>query len=213
MKKILFSAALMMLTTSSSYGQSQVSYIETLNRIQNKYWEGTFTVEGLEGKAGLSCTGDVHVYLFEKSTDETFAPGQVTVSYRHKIKNTNGKLCGPVNYFSPVRDRLPFIPDRHCDFPTKPSPVDAGKEVFYRTIVASKDGSKSFISAPLCIGSITQRPQVEIARLELTPDEQTLFLEIKPFRGVAKVRYELHRNDQKLEDFRSGKIPPENFNP
>jgi len=211
MKKSLLAISTFFLAIASAHAQTSKNHIDTLNGIQDKYWEGSFSVVGLKNKR-ISCTGQVRVYLFPATKEESFARGHLSVSYRHKITHTSGVLCGAVNHFSPVQESPTPFPNFNCEFPKKNSPVDGGQEVAYRTIVADETGASLSISAPLCVNGIVLRPDVKITKLDLSEDGQTLILQILPFRGAVQVTYELHRNDQKLEDFKSGKIPADEFN-
>jgi hypothetical protein len=187
----LFVALLFALFVASlSAGAQQENVPSVSKRIQRTYWKGEFRGEAFGGL--VECAGPIDVWFF-KMKPESFSQGVSTISYRHKVDASNSSwLCQAlVGALSPIS-----MDECEPDFPKKKAPREGNRLVPYRTIIPVEGGNSAVISAPSCdhfTHQVRHDVAARLARLEFSPDEQTLQVTIQPEGLPAGFTYVLHR--------------------
>jgi hypothetical protein len=186
----LFVASLFALFVASlPAGAQQESVLSVIKRIQRTYWKGEFRVEAFGGL--VECAGPIDIWFF-KMTPESFSQAVSSISYRHRVDLSNSSwLCQAAG------GALSPIHMEECEpvFPKKKAPREGNRPVPYRTIIPVQGGS-AVISAPSCdhfTHQVRHEMAARLARLKLSPDEQTLQVTIEPEGLPAEFTYLLHR--------------------
>lgn len=170
----------------------QENFYSVLKKIQNSFWVGEYRVSTLGGL--LSCNGPLDVRFFPM-TVEKFSQGVPTVSYRHHadFSHYSDFFCHDVvGGLSPVA-----VGQCAKNFPRKFNALE-GKKVPFRTIIPRNGGESAVVNSPECKDDTrtVERKELELARLELSEDGQTLWVTIafKPFGPIelSEFTYVLH---------------------
>jgi hypothetical protein len=186
----LFALFVASFVASLPAGAQQDNMLSVLKRIQRTYWKGEFRVKAFGGL--VECAGPIDVWFF-KMKPESFSQGVSTISYRHKADASNSSwLCqAAVGALSPIS-----MDECEPYFPKKRAPREGNRMVPYRTIIPVGVGNSAVISAPSCdhfTHQVRHQMAARLARLELSPDAQTLQVTIQPEDLPAEFTYVLHR--------------------
>lgn len=153
--------------------QQQVNFNQVLNQVQDSDWVGHFEFNAL---GLLKCSGPLSVKFFPMVVED-FSDGAQTMSYRHDadFSNNLNPLCNTLG------KKFSVVDVGSCDkeFPKKFS-VDEGQYVPFRTIIPREGGKRAFVSSPACgANGKVKRSELELMRLDLSPDQQQLEITIR----------------------------------